>query len=160
VYAVRWESVERGTHGYMPDCSNQFVKSVCQIKTTKCGECPNQAFKSLDELAITRHLRGQSTIGVYPLLLDGTCWFLAFDFDGKTWKLDVTAVRKACARLEVPVYVERSRSGNGAHVWLFFSEPIRASDARALGRLILFEAREFRAALDRARTAKVARSRW
>jgi len=120
VYPVRWENARRGTSGYMPDCSNKFVESVCHIKTTKCGQCPNQAFKKLDERAIEKHLQGHHTVGVYPLLVDGTCWFLALDFDDRTWRADVRAVRDSCTQLALPVYVERSRSGRGAHVWLFF----------------------------------------
>jgi len=147
VYPARWENTRRGTSGYMPDCSNKFVESVCHIKTTKCGQCPNQAFKNLDQRAIEKHLQGHHTIGVYPLLVDGTCWFLALDFDARTWRADVRAVRDACTHLAVPMYVEKSRSGQGAHIWLFFSEPVRAEDARALGRLLLAEAKEARPSL-------------
>lgn len=82
VYPARWENMRRGTSGYMPDCSNKFVESVCHIKTTKCGQCPNQAFKRLDQRAIEKHLQGHHTVGVYPLLVDGTCWFLALDLEG------------------------------------------------------------------------------
>lgn len=147
VYPLRWENSRRSKSGYMPDCSNKFVEPICPIRTTKCSKCPNQAFRSFDDTAIAKHLRGRHTMGVYPLLRDGTCWFLALDFDQKAWKADVAAVRKACVRLEVPVYVERSRSGKGAHVWLFFSEAVPAKDARALGRLILSEAQELRPSL-------------
>ncbi len=144
VYAVRWENASRGTSGYMPDCSNKFVRPLCNIRTTKCSRCPNQAFKPLNKEAIERHLRGHHTIGVYPLLKDGTCWFLALDFDEQTWRRDVSAVRDAATSLELPVYVERSRSGKGAHLWLFFDEPISAKGARTLGGMLIARARELR----------------
>lgn len=81
-------------------------------------------------------------IGVYPLLPDGRCNFLVFDFDdhemlGNQWMVEVDALRKMCQVLHVPCLVERSRSGNGAHVWLFFKQPIQASKARKFGTLLL-----------------------
>jgi len=72
-------------------------------------------------------------MGVYPLLDDETCWFLAADFDKSTWREDVTAFIETCNRVAVPALVERSRSGNGAHVWFFFSSPVPAATARKMG---------------------------
>ena len=98
---------------------------------------------------IRRHLQGarhdrsnhQSgsgfTAGVYPLLPDETCWFLAADFDKESWERDATAFLDTCREFEVPAALERSRSGNGAHVWIFFAEPLPASDARRLGALLM-----------------------
>jgi len=79
------------------------------------------------------HLRGRHTIGVYPMLADETCWFLAVDFDKTTWKDDSATFLQTCAARSVPAALERSRSGNGAHVWIFFAEPISAALARRLG---------------------------
>jgi len=79
------------------------------------------------------HLRGRHTIGVYPMLADETCWFLAVDFDKATWKDDSATFLQTCAARSVPAALERSRSGNGAHVWIFFAEPISAALARRLG---------------------------
>jgi hypothetical protein len=79
------------------------------------------------------------------LLQDETCWFLAVDFDKASWKADVSALRDTCYRFDIPLAVERSRSGNGAHSWIFFSEPIPAILARRLGSYILTEALDQRA---------------
>ena len=78
-------------------------------------------------------------IGVYPLLQNDTCYFLAVDFDKLSWQQDVSAFLEVCSELNIPA-VERSRSGNGGHVWIFFSEPIAASNARKLGSFILTQA--------------------
>jgi hypothetical protein len=121
VYPVRWESQQRGTSGYMPNCANKFAPLLCDIRKTKCSKCNNQAFRPLDDEAIAMHLRGHHTICVYPLMRNQRCWFLALDFDKKAWRKDIAAAREACSQLVLPAYVERSRSGNGAHLWLFFA---------------------------------------
>jgi hypothetical protein len=77
------------------------------------------------------------TIGVYPMLLDETCWFLATDFDKASWKDDARAFCNTCKEFGVPAVLERSRSGNGGHIWIFFSEPIPAILARKLGTFLL-----------------------
>ena len=144
VYAQRWDNPKTGKSGYSPACHNEWVKGICDKPRVKCGDCPNQAFKAFDEAAALRHLTGKPVgksdtfvVGVYPMLPDETCWFLAVDFDKKTWQADVTAFRHTAADLGVPVAVERSRSGNGAHVWIFFSKPIPAPEARRLGSLLI-----------------------
>jgi superfamily II DNA or RNA helicase len=139
VYAVRWENRKTGKSGYSPDCSNKWVDGVCDIKKIKCGACPNNAFKPVDDPALTFHLRGRHVMGVYPLLPNDSCWFLAIDFDENSWREDVSAVCDTCRRLGLPAYVERSRSGNGAHLWLFFTEPVQAAEARKLGCHVLTE---------------------
>lgn len=83
-------------------------------------------------------------IGVYPLLPDETCWFLAADFDKTTWLEDVSAFLQVCKSYNVPAVLERSRSGNGGHVWIFFSEPVSAILSRKMGAFILTEAMELR----------------
>ena len=83
-------------------------------------------------------------IGVYPLLTDETCWFLAADFDKTTWLEDVSAFLQVCKSYNVPAVLECSRSGNGGHVWIFFSEPVPAILARKMGAFILTEAMELR----------------
>jgi TOTE conflict system primase-like protein len=91
----------------------------------------------LTDDVLRQHLEGKQTIGVYPLLLDETCWFLAVDFDKKSWQDDASAFLETCRNLGVSAALERSRSGNGAHAWIFFEHAIPASTARKLGSLIL-----------------------
>jgi hypothetical protein len=93
----------------------------------KCGECPNQAFLPVDDKITLDHLQGRHVVGVYPLLTDETCWFLAADFDKASWTDDVAAFTETSRAHGLPAAVERSRSGNGAHVWFFFSAPVAAS---------------------------------
>lgn len=90
------------------------------------------------------HLVGDHTIGIYPLLLDETCWLLAVDFDKKTWQEDATAFLAVCSELNAPAALERSRSGNGGHVWIFFDRPIPATTVRKLGCTILTQTMESR----------------
>ena len=120
-------SKKTGKPGYAPACANKFVSGVCELPKVKCGECPNQAFIPFDDAAVLGHLTGRHVMGVYPLLEDETCWFLAVDFDKSTWMDDVRAFVETCRRVGLPAAVERSRSGNGAHVWFFFSEPVPAA---------------------------------
>ncbi len=102
-----------------------------------------KVFPISDEV-IRDHLLGKQTIGVYPLLQDDSCWFLAVDFDKKDWQADACAFVKTCQDIEVPVALERSRSGNGAHVWIFFTRPIQAALARKLASAVLTRTMERR----------------
>ncbi len=134
VYPTRFVSKKTGKPGYAPVCSNKWEPGLCALKTGgKCGDCTNQAFRSVDDAAVLGHLRGTHVMGVYPMLADETCWFLAVDFDKGTWKEDVRAFAETARRLALPALTERSRSGNGAHVWFFFSEPVAAATARKMG---------------------------
>jgi hypothetical protein len=133
VFPTRFVSKKTGRSGYAPACANKFVRGVCELPRVRCGECPNQAFIAADDQAILNHLRGRYVMGVYPLLEDDTCWLLAADFDKTSWKADVAAFVGTCHSLGVPVAVERSRSGNGAHAWFFFTAPVPAAAARKMG---------------------------
>ena len=139
VYPKRWQNQKSGKNGYSPTCANEWVRGVCEKPRVKCGECPNQAFLSVTNEAILNHLKGRHVMGVYPMLSDETCWFLAADFDKEAWKDDVLAFAETCRRLDIPYAIERSRSGNGAHVWFFFDRPILASTARKMGGFLLTE---------------------
>jgi superfamily II DNA or RNA helicase len=139
VFPTRFVSTRTGKPGYAPACRNKFVRGVCELPKVKCGECPNQAFLASDEAAVLAHLTGRHVMGVYPLLADETCWFLAVDFDKSTWIEDVKAFVETSRRLELPAAVERSRSGNGAHVWFFFAAPVSASAARKMGCYLITE---------------------
>jgi superfamily II DNA or RNA helicase len=140
----RWENLKTGKAGYAPMCRNEWGRGVCGKPIVKCGECPNQAFVPIGDDIIRSHLTGRAssnsadfTVGVYPMLPDETCWFLAADFDKKSWVQDITAFCETARGKGVPVSIERSRSGNGAHVWVFFAEPVSAAEARRLGTLLL-----------------------
>ncbi len=140
----RWENPKTGKAGYAPMCRNEWVRGVCGKPQIKCGECPNQAFVPVGDDIFRSHLAGKSpgnsvdfTVGVYAMLPDETCWFLAADFDKKSWMQDVAAFRDTARTKGVPIAIERSRSGNGAHAWIFFAEPVPAADARRLGALLV-----------------------
>jgi superfamily II DNA or RNA helicase len=139
VFPARFVSKRTGKAGYAPACRNKFVPGVCDLPKVKCGDCPNQGFMPFDDGAVLEHLTGKQVMGLYPLLEDETCWLLAVDFDKKSWTEDVAAFVETCRRADLPVAVERSRSGNGAHVWFFFSAPLPASAARAMGCHLLTE---------------------
>jgi superfamily II DNA or RNA helicase len=144
VFPRRWENARSGQAGYSPVCRNEWVRGVCGKPEVKCGECPNQAFIPFGDDVLRSHLTGKSagnsidfTAGIYPMLPDETCWFLAADFDKKSWQQDVAAFRYTARAKGVPVAIERSRSGNGAHAWIFFVEPVSAAEARRLGSLLI-----------------------
>ena len=129
---------------------------MCDKPTVKCGECPNQAFAPLTEKTIHDHFQGRHVIGVYPMLADETCWFLAVDFDKGQWQKDVTAFVETCKSKGVLFAVERSRSGNAAHVWFFFAAPVPASVARKMG-WFLITLNGLRAAYATSSSCRVAR---
>jgi len=139
VFPTRFESRKTGKPGYAPACTNKFVRGVCELPKVKCGECPNQGFVPVDDAAVLSHLQGRHVMGVYPLLEDETCWFLAVDFDKRTWEEDVLAFVATGRDIGLPAAVERSRSGNGAHVWFFFREPVPAAIARKMGCYLITE---------------------
>lgn len=142
VFPKRWENTKTGKSGYSPACSNEWVKPLCEKPKVKCTACPNQKFIPLDESAIESHLRGEAIVGTYAIKSDDTCVFLACDFDESSWQMDVATFRDTSRTLGVDVAVERSRSGNGAHAWVFFEQPISAKLARSLGTLILAKCSE------------------
>lgn len=132
VFALRWEG-KNGRSGYSPACANEWDRRVCRKPQIKCSECPHSQWLSATDQVIYDHLAGKHMIGVYPLLQDETCFFLAIDFDKSTWQEDALAFVNTCRRHSISVALERSQSGNGAHVWIFFKEPIPARSARLLG---------------------------
>ena len=94
VFPTRWQNQRKNTSGYSPACSNEWVREGCEKPRVKCGECPNQAFIPVSDRAVLDHLQGRHTMGVYPLLDDNRCWFVAADFDKRDWQDDVKAFRQ------------------------------------------------------------------
>src|SRR3989338_1386232 len=157
VFPKLWENKAKKTKGYSPACHNEWAPTICRKPQVKCSECPNQAFSRLDEQAVRDHLKGKYTIGTYAIREDDTCTFLAADFDGDGWRQDVLAYRAAARELGIQIEVERSRSGDGAHGWIFFAEPVAARAARQLGTVVVARAQ---ARSEERRVGKECRSRW
>ena len=137
VYPVRWESKSTGKSGYAPACANEWRAGVCEKPRIKCSDCGSRLLIPLSDAIIYTHLAGAHTLGVYPLLTDDTTHFLAVDFDEAEWREDAQAFVQSCQELGVPVALEISRSGNGAHAWIFFAGRVSARDARRLGTAII-----------------------
>ena len=158
VYAKRSVNKETGKAAYYPQCNN-FWTNVCHKKIKdgiNCKDCKNRSYKTITKKDILNHLRGNAynasdVIGVYPLLSNGTCRFMVFDFDNHdkgadekdsansddTWVEEVESMREICVLNGIEPLVERSRSGRGAHVWIFFDKPIAASFVRKFGFALL-----------------------
>jgi superfamily II DNA or RNA helicase/very-short-patch-repair endonuclease len=150
VYPRRFESRKTGKSGYAPACANEWVRGICEKPRIKCAECPHRRFLPVTDDVIRWHLSGRDdagqtfVAGVYPMLLDETCFFLAVDFDKSGWLEDSTAFVETCGRMGLSAALERSRSGRGGHAWLFFEEAVPAALARKLGSHILTETMERR----------------
>lgn len=151
VFTRRWYSRAANRGGYQPVCTNEWRREICNKKAYKCAECPNRYFTPLSDRDIFRHLEGKDenccdVVGLYAIMPDNNCAFLCTDFDDKSckhgYKNDVLAFAGVCKDWGISYSIERSRSGNGAHVWIFFEAPISAYKARRLGNAILTEAME------------------
>jgi superfamily II DNA or RNA helicase len=145
VYALRFESRRTGRSGYSPTCRNEWVRGVCRKPHIKCGDCDRRELLPLTDDVIRAHLIGHDhrrgarafVAGIYPLLSDETCWFLAADFDKDAWEKDAVAFVTTCRTQGISAALERSRSGYGAHVWIPFDTPLPAALARRLGAALL-----------------------
>ena len=145
VYAKRWYNFKTQKSGYSPACRNEWVRGVCDKKKHRCADCPNREFIALSPEIVRAHLIGRDefcrdVVGIYPLLPDDTTRFLCADFDDGGWQEDVRAFCAAAGSCGLTPAVERSRSGEGAHVWFFLETPVPAADARKLGSLLLTSA--------------------
>ena len=122
VFAVRWE--KSGKSGYMPSC--QYDPYHYQVHKRNGGtfaNYPHKTYLPLIDNEIQKNLNGVQQIGIYPLFKDNTSWFLVADFDKQNWKEEAVSFLNACKEKDIPAYLERSRSGNGGHVWIFFDKP-------------------------------------
>lgn len=150
VYARRFENRRTGKSGYAPACANEWVRRICEKPRVKCAVCPHRRLLPLTDDVIRWHLSGCNpdgapfVAGVYPLLQDDSCVFLAVDFDKADWREDARAFLETCRRVHLPAALERSRSGRGGHVWLFYEDAIPATLARRLGSYLLTETMEGR----------------
>jgi superfamily II DNA or RNA helicase len=137
VYALRWQSRSSGRSGYAPACANEWQPGVCEKPRISCRDCNHRELLPLTDAAIYGHLAGDHTLGLYPLLENDTCHLLAVDFDEQDWREDARAFLRSCLELAVPAALEISRSGEGAHVWVFFEEAVPARQARQLGAALI-----------------------
>ena len=149
VFARRWYSKTTEKSGYQPVCENEWADGLCDKRKYKCSVCPNRKLSPITDEDIYKHLEGKDyygrdVIGIYPMLVDETCYFICADFDDREYEKDVLAFCEICDELNISAHVERSRSGSGAHVWIFFDTPVLAATARKLGSLILTKAMEKR----------------
>jgi len=139
VYAYRWENQKTGKTGYSPACENIWKPGICPLPQIKCPQCDHASYSPYTAEAVKKHLSKQTkdVFGIYAIQPDDTCWFLAIDMDEASWESDVHAIRQVCSSFHIPCAVEKSRSGNGAHVWFFFSSPVPAATARRMGSSIV-----------------------
>ena len=138
VYALRWENARTGRKGWSPAVKGGWVNA----------RKPDREHLPMGDQVVADHLGGVHHAGLYPLLDDDSCRLLACDFDGPGWALDALAYLGAAQAAGVPAVLERSRSGNGGHVWVFFADPVPASSARRVGVFLIREAMTVRADLD------------
>jgi len=138
VYAKRYYNLKSGKSGYAPVCANAGKPYLCEKKKYTCGECPNRELISLSDKVICNHIIGRDelardVIGIYPIFPDNTVCFLAIDLDKENWRTDLNAILAGCKHAGICPSVERSRSGQGAHIWFFFEDRIPAATARRFG---------------------------
>jgi superfamily II DNA or RNA helicase len=153
VYARRFESRKTGKRGYQPVCRNEWVAGSCEKPRIRCDACTHRELLPITDDVIEYHLKGSNpnesanrefVVGIYPMLADETCWLLAADFDKAGWRDDVKAFLETCEQFEIPVALERSRSGEGGHVWFFFSEPVPVRLARKMGAFLISRTLDYR----------------
>lgn len=137
VFAKYWVSRKTGKKGYSPVCKNEWIPQICR---KPCEKCENRDYVPLDDFWIEKHLKGEVTIGIYPIQLDDRVNFLVFDFDKENWFENAKQLIKFCQSIDLPTYLERSRSGNGGHLWIFFSQSVSAAKVREFGFTLLEKA--------------------
>lgn len=142
IYATKYWSQKNNKYQYTFECSNKF-KAYCNInKGKRCHiDCPHCKTKSLTPETIMNHIRKPNQlVGLYPLLEDNTCYLLALDFDDDLWFENMLSVYRIAKMYSISCVMERSQSGHGGHLWIFFKDALKASKARKLGDFLLKEA--------------------
>jgi len=138
VCAKRWVSNKTGNVGYSPYCLNEWISGLCGKKDRiKCSKCQNKKFIGLDKNTLRKHFKGEETLGLYPVDQEDKCYFIVMDFDKDNWQEEIITVVSVCKESNISYYVERSRSGDGGHIWYFFKEKMTASKARKFALNIL-----------------------
>lgn len=131
VFAIRWEKGNKS--GYMPAYFyDPYLYRAHKMKGGTFQNYNDKIYLKLTDKVIAKHLNGEQLIGVYPLLHDNTSNFIVADFDEANWIDDARKFLKACNEKNIPAYLERSRSGNGGHVWIFFEQPYPAIRSRKI----------------------------
>ncbi|HBI16717.1 MAG TPA: restriction endonuclease subunit R [Candidatus Moranbacteria bacterium] len=140
VFAVRWEKRDGSSRGYTPVCLNEWKQELCnKLQRKKCKDCDDKMYAQFSDYYVEQHLRGNKCYGIYPLLKDNTSYFIVADFDGKKWQNEVLRFLNGCQKYNLPAYLERSRSGNGGHIWIFFKDKYPAYKSRNIAIHILRE---------------------
>ena len=148
LYSRRFVNYKTGLSGYAPACANEWLQGVCEKPRIKCARCQHQQFLPVTDDAVRRHLAGSDpdgrefVMGIYPMLLDESCFFLSIDLNKADWQDHASLFLATCRRLDLPAALERSRSGESAHIWFFFGESVPAMLARKLGSYVLTESME------------------
>lgn len=141
VVAKQYKYKNEDKVGYTPYCRNDWKYGVCPKKKGRsnglCKSCKAKSFVAYSDAIIKKHLKGEIILGIYPMLNEDRAKFLVIDFDKENWQNEVLIITRLCTELEVPYALERSRSGNGAHLWFFFEETHKAYDVRQFGFSIL-----------------------
>jgi len=142
VFAIHWEKADKSASGYTPACLNEWKTGLChKLQRMKCKDCSNAKYAGLNNYYLDIHLRGQKIYGIYPLLEDNSSYFIAADFDEKNWEKDALKFIECCQKFNLSAYLERSKSGNGGHVWIFFADKYPAFKSRNIAINILREAK-------------------
>lgn len=131
VFALRWETGSKS--GYMPAYHfDPYHYRMYKQGGGRFKDYPHKGYLPLSEQEIHKHLNGIQQVGIYPLLTDNTTWFLVADFDKENWQEEAVAFLNACKKKDIPAYLERCRSGNGGHIWIFFDKPYPAIRSRKI----------------------------
>ena len=131
VFAVRWENGRKS--GYMPAYSyDPYLYRAHKIRGGTFQNYPDKSYLPLSDKEIAKHLNGEQLVGIYPLLSDNTSWFIAADFDDDNWLEECKIFLSVCYENEIPAYFERSRSGQGGHIWIFFEQSYQAIRSRKI----------------------------